>query len=328
MAKRFNGSARDSGWRAAPGLGGGGRRFLRLATGRQTPRAVELDDRPRQLGPRREDAGHPPRHHVQETDRPARHPDRGRRIPVPGRCPRRHRQTGSGDCLAFDLCAAEPIAAWPAAAGRRQPGGRSVHFRFRKHAQGRAALAPQSDFEHTCVADRFAGESRRRVAGLPAAISQFRTLGQRPGPDPRRHSRGPLSRPDGRGRPGTHRGHLQDDDRGHHAHISQLYVRLGQARRSCLAADHCHRRGEMPRHPVRAGQTDDSQRVHPGGLRHHGVLAGRGRQPAGKNQAGNGRAAGGRRGSMRCRSRFAPAPCRAGRPACCWSAGRRFSMAI
>ena len=44
-----------------------------------------------------------------------------------------------------------------------------------------------------------------------------------------------------------------------------------------------------------------------GRLRHHGMLAGRGGQSAGQAQAGVRRAAGGRRGSLPRRSRFAPA---------------------
>ena len=47
-----------------------------------------------------------------------------------------------------------------------------------------------------------------------------------------------------------------------------------------------------------------------------------------KHQAGHRRAAGGRRGSLHCRSRFASAACLPAPPACCWSAGRRSSTAI
>ena len=55
-------------------------------------------------------------------------------------------------------------------AGRRRPGGRPLHFRFREHAQGRAALAPQPAYEPAGVADGLAGQPRRRAAGLPAAV--------------------------------------------------------------------------------------------------------------------------------------------------------------
>ena len=67
------------------------------------------------------------------------------------------------------------------------------------------------------------------LLGFLPPFHSFGLLGQHPGPDPRRHSRGPLPRSNRRGRPGSHRRHLQDDDRGHDADVPRLHVRRGAA---------------------------------------------------------------------------------------------------
>ena len=97
---------------------------------------------------------------------------------------------------------------------------------------------------------------------------------------------------------------------------------------SGLAADHRHRRGEMPRCALRAGQTDGAPCVHHGRLRHHGMLAGGGGQSAGQLKLGTvGPPVDGVEVCIVDPDSHQPLPGRIA-PACCWSAARRFSTAI
>ena len=55
--------------------------FFGLHLAGKLPVLLNWTTGPGQHGPRSQDAGHSPRHHLQETDRPARHPDRRGRVP-------------------------------------------------------------------------------------------------------------------------------------------------------------------------------------------------------------------------------------------------------